>query len=364
MAMYLGLAVQPIGQFDEFSTFVRSALTWVGTPSVPKNIRLTVPSNPDYPYVRHSVKGLPHLLRGQKRPSVFLVMVESFNQRFVEARTPEGQEYTPFVNGLIRESLYVERFYGNSVYTAQGQATVLCGVLPLTQGDLMAHRTLPRLRGLPKILRTGCNTLLSGIRDLGFNGTGQFMEAVGSTSLSLDTGEGRRLLSMGMGLWRTTPLCESSDGLMRITLRNLVTIFRPLMTSSNHALNEIPKSERRLYRGPSSAIALCEHPRATDEYLKTFFRELVQRDYLRNSVVIILGDHSFPMEKFSGQIRGFYYEESFRAPSFCGAVRTKDIESNPLLYDRCGSHDPESVGHRDRYHFSAADLGPHLEGRS
>ena len=58
---------------------------------------------------------------------------------------------------------------------------------------------------------------------------------------------------------------------------------------------------------------LAEH--LYDEYLKTFFSELDKRDYLKNSIIMILGDHSFPMgEHYSYAAENGFYSENFKTP--------------------------------------------------
>src|SRR5882762_8807619 len=55
--------------------------------------------------------------------------------------------------------------------------------------------------------------------------------------------------------------------------------------------------------------------RVTDEYLRTFFRELHRRDRLTNSIVFITGDHSFPVGEhgYYDNESGFY-NEYFKTP--------------------------------------------------
>src|SRR4051812_12352480 len=107
-------------------------------------------------------------------------MIESFNQRFVELRTPDHREYTPFFNKLTSQGLYVERFYGNSVYTAQGQVATLCSILPSTGWDIISANPKLHLRALPAILReSGYRTVyFQGHADLDFNNTGRFMKRI------------------------------------------------------------------------------------------------------------------------------------------------------------------------------------------
>jgi len=78
----------------------------------------------------------------------------------------------------------------------------------------------------------------------------------------------------------------------------------------------VPEPQRYLYPAPRNKIELYANSiRVTDEYLKTFFSELKKRDYLTNSIVLITGDHSFPVgEHGHYDSESGYYNEYFRTP--------------------------------------------------
>jgi phosphoglycerol transferase MdoB-like AlkP superfamily enzyme len=95
--------------------------------------------------------------------------------------------------------------------------------------------------------------------------------------------------------------------------------FTVLMTVTNHArFNKVPESQRYLYpkqKNKNKKQYYANSLRVTDEYLKTFFQELRSRDYLKNSVVIITGDHSFPVgEHGNYDSESGFYNEYFRTP--------------------------------------------------
>src|SRR5690606_2379937 len=52
-----------------------------------------------------------------------------------------------------------------------------------------------------------------------------------------------------------------------------------------------------------------------DEYIKTFFDEFYKRDYLKNSIIILTADHSFPVgEHYSYAAENGFYKENFKIP--------------------------------------------------
>ena len=92
--------------------------------------------------------------------------------------------------------------------------------------------------------------------------------------------------------------------------------FALLATIATHMPFEIPES-MRLYK--KDAQTFEEHYinslMLVDAHFKVFFDELAKRDYLKNSIVIITGDHSYPMggHGYYRQEIG-YYDEMFKVP--------------------------------------------------
>jgi phosphoglycerol transferase MdoB-like AlkP superfamily enzyme len=93
--------------------------------------------------------------------------------------------------------------------------------------------------------------------------------------------------------------------------------FISLATIANHMrFDYLPEEKRSLYRQPRSINEdYANSIHLSDKHLKIFFDELSKREYLENSLVIITGDHSFPVggHGISHNEAGFY-DESFRTP--------------------------------------------------
>ncbi|MBT6325926.1 MAG: sulfatase-like hydrolase/transferase, partial [Bdellovibrionales bacterium] len=90
--------------------------------------------------------------------------------------------------------------------------------------------------------------------------------------------------------------------------------------------------KRKIFKSPKTTKEHFSNTlRLTDEYLKTFFYELNKREYLKDSIVIITGDHSYPMSEH-GNYRSEvgHFEESFRIP-FLFIWNNKDKKINTKL---------------------------------
>jgi phosphoglycerol transferase MdoB-like AlkP superfamily enzyme len=59
--------------------------------------------------------------------------MESFSSLYVN-KSIDGKAITPFINSLIPDSVYVPNFVSNSIQTAKGHFSILCGLPPLING--------------------------------------------------------------------------------------------------------------------------------------------------------------------------------------------------------------------------------------
>ncbi|HNX60582.1 MAG TPA: hypothetical protein PKK43_15880, partial [Spirochaetota bacterium] len=119
LAIMTAIVILPVPTRDEISYFIRGGIAYGSV----RDVKVE-----GYPLMKgtigRSAQGKA-LSAGSDHPNVFIVMIESFNANFVEARYANGQEYTPFFNSMISKGLYVEHFYGNSVQTCKGQEATL-----------------------------------------------------------------------------------------------------------------------------------------------------------------------------------------------------------------------------------------------
>ncbi len=110
--------------------------------------------------------------------------------------------------------------------------------------------------------------------------------------------------------------------------------FITLTTISNHMkFKGTPLAQRYLYKQQNSKKQYYSNTiRVTDEYLKTFFAELKKRAYLNDAIVLILGDHSFPVgEHGSYDSEGGFYNEYFKTPLL---IWSKNIKAQRIKYLR------------------------------
>lgn len=345
VVLWVVVIAMPVSAADEFTMFMKSILAYNSGPPAD-----AVPEG--YPYFRKRIPGSSFrssVPSGKVRPNVFLIMVESFNANFVESVAPDGKEYTPYFDSLIKKGLYFERFYGNSIQTCKGQEAVFFSIIPAYKGKLFVDYPDVKISGFPAILAdNGYETVFfQAYHDLKFDNTYNSMVKAGFRvvkSFAEFRRNGDSSHIWGWGVEDATfyeRFFEILDSMHAASTGK--PVFAALATVGTHIpCDGMPVEKRTIYREPANIREKYSNAlRLSDSQLPVFFRCLGERGYLDNSIVIITGDHSFPMKE-----HGIYnnekcfYDEAFRIPFL-------------IIWD--GVINPERVKGRA---FSQVDIGP------
>jgi arylsulfatase A-like enzyme len=321
---FLVASALPPYSHDELVSFLRSVHAYyVPAPeTVDADYLRERGIDPDarFPYLRRE----PTAPRPARARTVFLVAVESFNARFVGARTRDGREVTPVMNELVRRGLFAPRFYGSSIQTARGHVAILCSILPSIRRKILVSYPRLRLRCLPEILRShGFRTLFfTGQEDLSFDNMGAAAPRLGfETVQAMD-----RRFAPGIDAAARWGWGVQDDRFFERVLAELDRLEREapgrpsflfLPTISNHAwFDNVPPRLRHLHphpRGGEEAYANSIH--LSDRFLRVLLDGIARRPYLREAIVVVTGDHSFAIGEhgtYHNEVGS--YEESFRTP--------------------------------------------------
>lgn len=315
-----------------------------------------------YPYVATFTPAHPVRAPEEPLPNVFIIMVESFNARVLESAAPDGTPYTPVLDSLIPQGLFVERFYGNSIQTAKGQIAALCGILPSMRGKIFRRFPSLRLNCLQDILAdAGYRTIFfKAHHNINFDNTGPFLrrhgfQLVESAAPYYGEDEQEQMLQWG---------ARDRDfyaAFFRFLDANpapgtgAVPLFAVLHTAYTHTPFTGPaEEERAVYPAPATFFEhYANSIHLSDRDLRVFLDQLARHPALANSVVIVTGDHSFPLgdHGITGNEVGFY-EESFLTPFLLlwpGKVapqrqrqRHSQVDIAPTLVDLLGLPPVES----------------------
>lgn len=313
---------------DEFSSIAKSAFYRV----------LDIQTSFQSKYKPRATEELP-LVRtlhanhaSTKPPHIFFLFIESVNARFIEAASPQGQEFTPYYNQLIKQGMYFQRFYAQSIQTGRAHFASLCGLTPSIYGKEFERFNERELHCLPEILReNGYFTIFSKANeDVNFDNTYNFTTQHGfqvMNSMSRGCGNKDKDLCWGWGI-PDNIFYKRFFSYLKEKATIDIPVFATLATISSHMpFNEVPENQRYIYKNPSNRLEYYSNAlRVTDEYLKTFFEELKQSPYGSNAIVFLMGDHSFPMGEHSNfQNENFAFEENFRTPLLILDLREKKV---------------------------------------
>jgi len=277
-----------------------------------------------YPLVR-SIARAPDGIRFSAPANVLIMFLEGLDRRYL------GQTYgevrgTPFLDRLKTDSVYFENFFSNGVQTSRGLFATLCSTYPRHGASAMKTRYAHDYLCLPSILqRRGYNTdmVIGQHRDL--NRLQTFLSRNGLQQLldESDFPSGTERAGLGIVDGALFDLCYE-----RIKRRQMegTPFFLATLTLSTHHPFAVPRHHaevRALQQQVQDQYVAAL--RYTDLELERVFTKLVREGLLRNTVVVILGDHgrhepigSTDVERKVGHFASpllIWMDESLRTPA-------------------------------------------------
>jgi len=320
LGLYGALLAVPLTSWDELTHFLRTVREYY-QPGSAYNVAL---GPKEFPLLATAPPTTSPLPPGARRPDVYLLMLESVNAGFVGTRTADGREYTPVLNALLGRGLSVERFYGNSIQTCKGQFATLLSLVPSTAGKEYYRFLDTRFHSLPALLAEhGYDTVyFQAHRDLAYDGTGPFLGRNGFAELHsvveyLDPRE--REAHAGWGV--PDELFYRGFFTFLDDHRRRSDAGRPLFVTLAPVFNHedwshLAPEEQELYRPARTwRERYANSLHLSDRALGGFVAGLERRGLLRDAVLVIVGDHGYPMNEHGIQYnQSGFYEESFRTP--------------------------------------------------
>lgn len=328
---------------NEFLLFVKSIGHYALQPFDETMRHADVPER--FPLFKPPGPGRAPVFAPERRPNVFVIFMESFSSAFIGRRDTEGREITPFFNSLIERGAYHSLFFANSVQTERGQSGTICSVIPSFRRKIMTSYYDDHLLCLPELMRgAGYATFWAQAQpSLNFDNTGRFMAKAGFEQvLSMD----ESVIAPDErehALWRWGARDDvffrkffgRLDGLE--AWRAGRPLFVGLATVSNHTpFNDMPEAERRLFARPASFLEqYLNSIHLADDFLRTFFEELGRREGLRDSLVVLLGDHGYPVGQHGNTWNEVTsYDEIFRVPLLVLGAGVEPFRNDTIAYSQ------------------------------
>lgn len=325
---------------DQYSRFLRSALRYylpgsisiVGAPDL-KEMAL-LPSVDSVPV--HGVKD---------QPNVILVMVESFNSRFIGKKHDATQRrFLPYFEDLIPQGVYASNYYSTSVQTAKGHFGVLCGQLPSLNSIEFRSDNCSQIKCLPSILKSVNyeNFFLQAHADGNFDREREYLlnHGIDEAPLLAKSCNEENGLCIGWGIPDSIFYQRAIQFLSEKKNQNTGRpIFAALATIASHQPFNLPEKYQTLYPSPKNRLeGYLNYMPLVDDGFKTLIEEIKQSPFGDNTILIITGDHGFPLgEHGNSHNENYAYNENFQVPLLILDLRKKS-EIVPQKIDKPLSH--------------------------
>jgi sulfatase-like protein len=236
----------------------------------------------------HRLAGRGPLADSPCRRNVVLFILESFDRSYVLPGDPR-KAYTPFLDSLIRKSLFFPHAFSNGFSSNQGIVAILAGLPPFTDEPFFysPYANTP-LRSIGNILRAkGYNTnfLMGAGRD--HFGFGKFARMAG-----LDHGYWRedfnddRFYDGNWGIF-DEPFLQYGAHILE---KKPTPFFATFYTISAHPPYTLPPGSRSRFTLPGQTPAQCVIS-YTDYALQQFFATARKMPWFRNTLFVFCSDH-------------------------------------------------------------------------
>src|SRR5574341_2683571 len=226
--------------------------------------------------------------------NILMLLVEGLDRRYLNQEM-RGIQVTPFLDALQRNSFYFENFYSNGTQTARGLFASFCSYYPRQGQAAMKTRYAYDYPCLPRIGRAHGyrNEMVTG-EDRDLNRLQLFATRNGFHQLVDMHDLPEEIRRIGFG-----PSLGISDGDLLDLIRMRLSVlqgrggpfFLTTLTLGTHHPFSVPETTdavRSLRQEPDGFVASLRY---LDQELERFFTECRRAGLLKNTIVMILGDH-------------------------------------------------------------------------
>jgi hypothetical protein len=262
---------------------------------------------PDYfPFSRYPLVREHHGDHGLvlNRPAnIVMIFVEGLDRRYLdqqmtirdsahrESHLPPAIRLTPFLDSLKKDSLYFEHFFSNGVQTTRGLLATLCSAFPRQGTAVIKTRYANEYLCVPSILRrAGFRTEMVVSLDSDLPGLRPFLERNGLERFYSEQDFPATAERLGIGL-TDGALFDFLSTRIEALQAGKEPFFLATMTSGTHHPFTVPQNHpdiRALQQEPDEYPAALRY---FDLEFERFFSGLQKRGLLKDTMVLVLGDH-------------------------------------------------------------------------
>ena len=225
-------------------------------------------------------KEYPQLIQ-QKRPNIYIIILESFSIPLMNSKI-EGEEITPYLNTLAKESIFFSQFYANSFRTDRGLISILSGYPAQPSTSIMKYpRKAQKLPSIPQSLKNvGYKLSYYYGGDINFTNMNAYLKSAGFEHILSDKDFP---ITQKLSKWGVHDHFVLERALSEINTDNQIPTLSVIQTSSSHEPFEVPFEKFKLNKANAFAY--------TDKCIGQFIEGLKQAGEWENSLVILLPDH-------------------------------------------------------------------------
>jgi lipoteichoic acid synthase len=247
-----------------------------------------------------------------KGKNLIVLQIESL-ENFVINQKIEGQEITPNINKLLKNSLYFSNYH-EQVYngtSSDGDLLTNTSVYPIRRGSTFFRYPNNTYNSLPKLLEEEGYSTVGIHPDKGsywnwmpaLNSIG-FQKTIDSTSFNMDETIGLGL-SDGSYLRQVEPIIKGQKQ----------PFYNFLVTLTSHGPFDMPEEHRELlldeYLDDTKMGGYLQSIRYVDKHLGILIDKLDKEGILDNSILVIYGDHTGIHKYYEDEVAKMTYQEQW-----------------------------------------------------
>lgn len=250
----------------------------------------------DLSEIKNEIKTKPqkNLYTGvAKGKNIILISLESFQSFLIDYKL-NGKEVTPFLNDLVKESLYFENFYHQTGQgkTSDAEFIVDNSLYSLPRGSVFTTHSENEYNALPEILsQHGYSTAVFHGNRASFWNRDEMYEALGYQQFFSERFyKVNDNNSVNYGLNDRTFFQQSMAYVNQLS----TPFYAKFLTLTNHfpyVLNENDKIFPKHNTGDKIVDRYFQTAHYLDDSLKYFFHELKKDGLYKDSIFILYGDH-------------------------------------------------------------------------
>ena len=229
----------------------------------------------------------------ENKPNIIFIIMESYSATFLDRNRKDPMKLTPEMERLIDGGIYFSRFYANSMQTSRGVFASLCSIYPHFGTQISTNYPDLRLSCLPSLLKPyGYESHYIQSDHLDFDNMGRSLKITGFDTISGHDEMPATIRDTPRAGWGIADehLFRHAESL--IEKLSGTPFLLTLMTLTNHHPYEVPEKAFEIYPPDSLENRFRNTLHYSDHALGHFLRRLEAKGLLKNTLVVITGDHS------------------------------------------------------------------------